>query len=102
MLAAEHRERCRGSAAAAPADAPQPPRAPRPAHPPTHPHPPHAPQAAAREHEAVRNAYATLMPLAITAGPMQTTPTGYDPSGGMGYGQQAYGGYTGAPGYGGY
>jgi hypothetical protein len=60
-------------------------------------------QAAAREQEAVRNAYATLMPLAITAGPMQTQPTGYDPSG-MGYGgqQQGYGGYTGAPGYGGY
>lgn len=58
-------------------------------------------QSALNAQQAAVNAYATLMPLAITAGPMHTQPTGYDASG-MAYGQQqqGYGGYPQAPGYG--
>lgn len=60
-----------------------------------------ATQAKEREQEAARNAYATLMPLALPAPPVMNQPTGYDAygNGGMGYGAApAYPG--GMPGYG--
>lgn len=58
-----------------------------------------------KQQEAARNAYATLMPLALPAPPPMTTGQQPDMSGANGYGgmpQPGYGGPTGGQAYGGY